>query len=636
MAQPTQPRRRFAPIPFETTYERYRKTIPTSEPTPDPSPRETPSPSPPPSPRVASRETQTPNKEKRRFAPQLVESTRRSRRAGDVGPATKPVDKTDITPHTNHIYSVKSRKKHNRHPGHARRESCDDEISDHVFDLNRRDAEKKLEEIALSAFPNAGARAGGAEHFVVREGSDDDSDISRGRTMIRGPGDKKPSRRNSSEVGWAVKEMQEFSEALAKARGDTMIDSDYGSGSMLSLPDDAMSLTRARPSLGGPLSPIGEHPMPYIPSEPVSSDRRDIESSSYFPPLAQTRSESPPARVIGESFMPYIPSAPPGRAADMAFDGPAPPMPFVSASQIPADTGFRSRPLGGYGGGYGNQEEKMDRDLWRLRNRASPPMLGKEIVFRMCPSPKQTKLEPDQKWDKEIGATVEANRDTTGQFGLWRGYCYTTNSQEALVPAERPAMITTPMPPATPHEHSEPFPGANSYLAPYTLYEEPTPTGAQSAVAPSTSEHRSRAGEPKGLHMLMGLDERLRKEKASADLEERIAAEFDDAFVTQVYNYLSLGYPAMARAYDEELAKISRIGVGELERDDDEVMDQIGSRAKGHLKLEMDADTPDEERCPRWKALKRYIFEWARQHPDLDSISPLAWGVSERRGSWGI
>jgi hypothetical protein len=44
----------------------------------------------------------------------------------------------------------------------------------------------------------------------------------------------------------------------------------------------------------------------------------------------------------------------------------------------------------------------------------------------------------------------------------------------------------------------------------------------------------------------------------------------------------------------------------------------------------------EEDRCPRWKALKKYIYEWARQHPDLDAISPLAWGMQERRGSWGV
>ena len=130
--------------------------------------------------------------------------------------------------------------------------------------------------------------------------------------------------------------------------------------------------------------------------------------------------------------------------------------------------------------------------------------------------------------------------------------------------------------------------------------------------------------------MLHGIDERLRREKASAERNEKIAAKFDDEFVTQVYNYLSLGYPSLARSFDEELAKIARIPVAELSKEDGD------DAAQGHM-IEMSLDgTPEEKRCPRWRALKVYIFEWARQHPDLDSLDPLAWGVRERRGSWAI
>jgi len=192
-------------------------------------------------------------------------------------------------------------------------------------------------------------------------------------------------------------------------------------------------------------------------------------------------------------------------------------------------------------------------------------------------------------------------------------------------------------------------------------------------------EHRTKSHVPKGLHMLQNLqnlDDKLRKEKAVADREEKIAAEFDDHFVTQVYNYLSLGYPATARQYDGELSKISRIPVDELERDDEDIMEDLWGvdeqghqkadglvmngqhrkeedegdgvdgehhhrkkvKATGHIMLDSEAKdgVKEEDRCPRWKALKLYIYEWARQHPDLNAISPLAWGVQERRGSWGI
>ncbi|KAJ9652312.1 hypothetical protein H2201_009228, partial [Coniosporium apollinis] len=47
-----------------------------------------------------------------------------------------------------------------------------------------------------------------------------------------------------------------------------------------------------------------------------------------------------------------------------------------------------------------------------------------------------------------------------------------------------------------------------------------------------------------------------------------IDEEFDDGFITQVYNYLSLGYPSLARKFDEELSRISGTSITELRQDD--------------------------------------------------------------------
>lgn len=622
MTQPTQARRRFAPVPIETTFKEHRRGGPAAEPTPEPSP--TSEASPPPPPKVTHHETQTVPREKRRFAPQLLESSRRSRRTGDVGPATRPTDKTDITPYSKHIYSLSSKKKQNRRPGHARRESCDDEIAEHVFDLNKLEAQKRMEELAMLAFPNSTVRLGGAEHFFLREGSDDD-DSPRGRVAARGQGGRKESRRDSSEdnVNWMVKEMQKHADHLAAERAD--YDS-FDSESVRSEgpPDNTFAFTnRARHTMRasiGPLSPIGEQP-----AGGVKSDSSDYMTGPSY---------DANARPIGGA-------APPSKSPDVEMTD-APSRDNAPAAQVSADTGF-ARTRGAFGRFYGYQNQQgfsaqdkaAEKALFRLRTQQSPPMAGKDLTFRMCPSPKQTKLESDQKWDIAAGTNAEQQRDVTGQNGLWRGYCFTSNKgSEAVTPSFRPApMIMTPMTPATPFEHSDPYATTNGTLDPNPVYAEPMSTDPSQVT---TSEHRSRAGQPKGLHMLMGLEQRLQQEKAAAELNERIAAEFNDAFVTQVYNYLSLGYPATARAYDEELSKISRIPTEELEMEDDAVMDGIGSRAKGHLKISMDLDMSEDRRCPRWKALKAYIFEWARQHPNLDSITPLAWGVAERRGSWGI
>ncbi|KAK1751056.1 hypothetical protein QBC47DRAFT_308530 [Echria macrotheca] len=664
------PRLRFAPIPIETTFEQYRKTIPAGELTPSPSPR---SPSPPP-------------REKKKFAPQLVESSvRRSRRAGDEGPATRPTDKTDITPYTNHIYAPKARKRYDsiavpstptRPKGHARRESCDDEIASGVFDLVARDAQRQLQEVAMSAFPNSGQRIGGAEHFYVREGSEDDT---LQRPKLRGPWDHFHSRRNSSEedISWAFKEMQEHAQLVASRDRDRVDTLDLDNMSLGSPPSDAMGLTAtARQSMSSSplwtsrpsssLGPIGESHMPLLRAEsPMPAIGESV--MPFIPP------ESPPRRPIGESFMPYIPSAPPGKAAGM---------PYAPSSQIPPETGFgHHSPFMPYPVERDMSLERA-RNAHRLRVRGSPPMLGQDLKFRMCQSPQQTKLEPDHLWDLEKGTTAEEPRDPSGQRGLWRGYCYTTDKSEKLVRVDRPVMLSTPLPPNTP---GDPF--AREFgTAPVMLSEEPTPaavTRAGTHPQPRSvnghsgrngnlPEHRTKNNAPKGLHMLQnlqGLDDKLKHEKEVAELEDKIASEFDDAFVTQVYNYLSLGYPALARQYDEELSKISRIDMDELEKDDLGIMEDLWGaeelqkqdrngtkgdehkddrsivlasgkkiKATGHIMLDSEEKDGirEEDRCPRWKALKLYIYEWARQHPDLDGVSPLGWGVRERRGSWGI
>ncbi|KAL2148935.1 hypothetical protein VTH82DRAFT_1621 [Thermothelomyces myriococcoides] len=617
------PRARFAPIPIETTFERYRKTVPIGEPTPSPSPR---SPSPPP-------------RERRRFAPQLVESSvRRVRRAGDEGPATKHTDKTDITPYTNHIYAPKARKRFGHGPlneersaqrGHGRRESCDDEIAGGVFDLAARDAQRKLQEVAMSAFPNSGQRAGGAEHYYMGEGSDDDSP--RGRPLTRGPWNPLHSRRNSSQedMGWAFKEMQEHAMKLQRARSQSRMDTwDLDNMSIDGPPSDAMGLTRTqrtsiassplwtsrRPSVA---SLAGDSPMPLLRSE---SPLPTIGESAmpYIPPESP-----PPIRPIGESFMPYIPSAPVGKAGDM---------PYAPASQIPPETGFRSHaPFAPYPAERDMSLERA-RQQHRLRLKASPPMLGADLTFPRCPSPKQTKLEPTHFWQMTTGGSpAEQNRDPTEQRGLWRGYCYTPDPNKKIAPAERPALIHTPRPDSPTNRDKDYFERQ--------ICEEPASidghgnsnSSSSRASTPSVSgplpEHRTKSQEPKGLHMLQNmhnLDEKIKKEKAAADLEEKIAAEFDDHFVTQVYNYLSLGYPATARQYDEELSKISRIGIAELEKEDERVMaglwgangsanqegnangDKKKAGAPGHIMLDMEAKdgVREEDRCPRWRALK--------------------------------
>jgi hypothetical protein len=257
-------------------------------------------------------------------------------------------------------------------------------------------------------------------------------------------------------------------------------------------------------------------------------------------------------------------------------------------------------------------DAQKEAELARMRLAASPPMLGGDLKFRMCPSPKATKFETDQRMD------IQPNRSDTGG-GLWGGYCVSNEPDMFLSPStvKGPALIQTP--------HTEsPDPFSSAFAS------EVPGVGAKS---PRTNGHAHEGG----VRMLAGLDERLKAEVSRSKAEDALLREFDDTFVTQVYNYLSLGYPSLARQYDEELARISRISEVELKTEDHQ------KNVKGHIGLS-NGHTSDgkvekeDEHCIRWKALRIYILEWARQHPSMSNgaMGPSAWGVRARRGSWAI
>lgn len=116
--------------------------------------------------------------------------------------------------------------------------------------------------------------------------------------------------------------------------------------------------------------------------------------------------------------------------------------------------------------------------------------------------------------------------------------------------------------------------------------------------------------------------------------------EYSDAFVTQVYNYLSLGYPSIAADYDDELSKISGIPTSELHADDKITTERCSAR--GYIRLgEKGLDGGVEQNdCARWRALRRYVDDWVRNRDgkkDCDgNVEGLGlFSLGGRRGSWG-
>ncbi|KAI9702112.1 MAG: hypothetical protein M1836_001456 [Candelina mexicana] len=236
---------------------------------------------------------------------------------------------------------------------------------------------------------------------------------------------------------------------------------------------------------------------------------------------------------------------------------------------------------------------QKDIGLGPMRSAANPPMLGGDLAFPICASPRHTKLDVDQYLFPRQGLQ-SSNKSGTPRLwnaadyhgsgdegaGLWKGFCFGGHE----IPVATPSL---PNGLKTPTEPADPFEG-NSEL--FTNNSD-------------------------------------------------IAFEFSDSFVTQVYNYLSLGYPSLARRYDVELSKITRIPITELSCDD-KLAD-----AKGFIGLGEGYGAGIEEvegesgKCARWQALKKYVWEWARQCPKVECDGGKledAWGERTRRGSWAL
>lgn len=266
---------------------------------------------------------------------------------------------------------------------------------------------------------------------------------------------------------------------------------------------------------------------------------------------------------------------------------------------------------------------RRDLELAQMRHAASPPMLGNDIIFPFSVSPQGTATETDHLHVHHAEPEPVDDGDQAGLWtdhthaedeekpGLWMGLCHRDEGDEEDVHFHRARTgIATPRP-------------SHGFRSSFDMKDMVDDECASSGSNP-----------------LEMTDDPLDIMDVEPDEDNAIEREFHDGFITQVYNYLSLGYPSLARCFDVELSKISGIPVSELRQDD------LTAEAKGHVisspgrasnQTINSSATP--ETCMRWKALKLYIHEWARQQPEmgvLNDESLDAWGVIERRGSWAI
>ncbi|KAI1408192.1 hypothetical protein F5Y13DRAFT_182858 [Hypoxylon sp. FL1857] len=655
---PSKPTRRFAPVPIETTFDSYRvgnnrknPLGPTAELTPDPSPT---TPHPPylfgDEKQKESMQPNNPqNKLRRKFAPQLIETTRRSKKANQPGPATKPIDKTDITPGTNHIYAPKPKRKAAPRPAVTGVPNASSE-SDGLLTPRRQQSMK----------PHPNTRRGTRQSYTPEldtilssesekssEENDDNGEapdlnigapaLSTGIPEQDGDGIDTWSSRQYNSRDRRESCDEEFSGyLLAVAAREAQRQRELESA-MAAFPNGVRPegvehfLVRDNSEDDDPLDERLRHGTSQLLRRKESDPGWAVkEMRAHAEKLARARQE----KVSVDEDVDHMDIAPP----------PADPLWTTSAFRTSVDENMRDAPSPV----ISTSSPALLARMRKMRMAASPPMLGGDLTFRLCPSPKATRMEPSQRY--RLGDKPEEHhRDVTGTTGLWRGYCSAKANVTVETTHPGPNLLMTPQEPATP---GDPFSAA--FTA--SMGISGVMSGAQSSGVQSPTNRHS---QQRGLHLLSGLDERLKKEKARKELEERIAAEFDDAFVTQVYNYISLGYPATARAFDEELSKISGIDIEELRKDDNLKVEKgfmlHMEMSIHHSRSVSDSDsgedmrfrTPEQDerrprrrkpKPPRWIALKLYIREWARQHPSLNDAGTgeMAWGVRARRGSWAI
>lgn len=303
------------------------------------------------------------------------------------------------------------------------------------------------------------------------------------------------------------------------------------------------------------------------------------------------------------------------------------------------------------GGPWWNPEYNIaqpDAEMQSMRDRARPPMLGSDITFTRCQSPEPARFDvtqgstalrnqmcylsehadsqdksdaapalwsgPEAEHSDSIQSTV-TSASTTSK-GLWGGFC--TDDAKKL-----PGGLAVPVMPSgliTPRQESlNPFDQSFSF----TSGIEMSGVAVQTPPTPASSD-----GRPQTIDGVLGADR---------ELDNMIEQEFPDSFVTQVYNYLSLGYPSLARPFDTELCKISRMSVSELRQDDQKAR----ATPRGYIRLGPDFEggggIESAENCRRWVALKTYIREWARQEKTMSNFDGPGgnFATTARRGSWG-
>ena len=290
-------------------------------------------------------------------------------------------------------------------------------------------------------------------------------------------------------------------------------------------------------------------------------------------------------------------------------------------------------------GGKNETAPTEDDEIAKMRNAASPPMAGDDLVFVTTLSPKMTKCETDQaprprtadddESDEHLQMQGEprlwsanSNVSRRGSAGLWMGMCQRGPGEPSRPPTPMRSGLQTPS-----HDIRNPFdaptPSFGGRSTPGKRMGRPWLGGAGAHFLSLTPPREDDSEDA----FVSSIDRKLM-------LERQIDEEFPSTVITQIYNYLSLGYPSLARPFDGELSKISRLSMEEI-RKDDETMDAKGYVGAPEGDGAEGGFVESHGGCRRWEALRLYVREWARQSTEFkhDAVGE-DWGARARRGSW--
>jgi hypothetical protein len=253
-----------------------------------------------------------------------------------------------------------------------------------------------------------------------------------------------------------------------------------------------------------------------------------------------------------------------------------------------------------------------DVQMKEMRNAASPPLAGQRLQFPLCQSPRHTRLDAGQPHQERKQTGVDLAKPRSGlwtpgggssrkgsEHGLWMGTSMKSVEDLPITQAVAQTGFLTPVAELEDHPTS----------SPYRLNHLPPSPPA------SHEELKSYCGDS----ILSG--------------EENNSGEFQNGFITQVYNYLSLGYPSLARKFDVELSKISKVPIEELRQNDSNM------NANGYVGAPEGTGAGKEGTCARWTALKGYVTEWAKQQSHMGIVEEGMngdWGNRARKGSWAL